>query len=197
MKVLLLVAACIAIEWLITAPATSAQVSDGDFSGQGSNWTTNGNVQFVAVGIHSNGVALFQEPGEGTKPGAGSRARIYQNVDMTGEPSIVFRYRLSVGSGTRDSAVPPDSFTAALYDTTLGDRIAPDDAADAPDFSDGFYYADADGTEEFDSAVVSVTAPDGNGFRTVALDLSSLAPTITGRLEFGFASAENGVTSLL
>lgn len=170
----------------------NAQVSDGDFSGQVSNWTTNGNVQFVAVGIHSNGVALFQEPGEGTKPGAGSRARTYQNVDMTGEPSIVFRYQLSVGAGTRDPAVPPDSFTATLFNTTAGRRVIPKQATDVPDFSNGFYYADADGAEVYDPSIVTVSGPDGDGAKVITLSVST---TGTARVEFGFASAANGVTS--
>lgn len=179
---------------VFTSQITTAQVTNGDF-GSATGWMLDGNVEYATVGAGGT-VALFQEPGEGTVAGKGSRARIFQsNLDFTGKPSIIFRYRLSVGTGTRDAAVPPDSFTAALYDMTAQARLAPVLSTDVPDFSNGFYYSDSDGAEEFDSSIVSVTGPDGSGMKTVTLDLSTLTLPTTARLEFGFASADNGVTS--
>jgi len=170
----------------------NAQFDNGDFS-SGTQWTLDGNVQYATVGAGGATVALFQEPGVGTVTGAGSRARIHQSFDLTGVPSIIFRYRLSVGNGTRDSSVPPDSFTATLFNTTAGRRVIPKLATDAPDFSNGFYYADADGAEVYDPSIVTVSGPDGDGAKVVTLNVST---TGTARVEFGFASAANGVTSV-
>ncbi len=158
-------------------------------------WQVRGNVSIQALPSNNNAAVLLEA-------GSGGLSRITQTFDLNpaNAPLFTFRYAMVHGQpGPAAAAKPPDAFLAFLVDSG-GNRLVPSDPLAAPDFAQAFFYHDTNGPPIFSSTYVTVTPPDAEGFHHVALNLASLLPggqLDDVRVEFGLATAANGVTSFV
>jgi len=201
MKMTVIFSAVLGVIGLAGSPASAQVLVNGSFTDELTYWNTNGNVVAVHTPVNNNRYARLAETLGGEREPQGGRSSIYQVFNIpSGVAEISFRYRLISGPPDRTSTVPPDSFTAFLLNTNGIARVLPPAPGDAPTFSQGFFYADSDGAVVYDmtsNSVVSVDPePASDGLTTVRLDVSSIVGAGEAvRLEFGLASADNGVTS--
>jgi hypothetical protein len=181
---------------LIVAVLADTGVGQGIVNGSFTNgldpWDTIGDVQII-TGVGRKLVRFEESHGDGLNP-TGGRSALWQDIDIpVGTTEINFRYALVSGPG-RTGPVPADSFTAHLLAVDGASRLLPVSPSDPPDFSLGYFYVDADGNQVYDNNIVSVdSGPGPDGMVTVRLDVTDL--TGPARLEFGFASADNGATT--
>jgi hypothetical protein len=174
--------------WLILvgiAGATSgAPLANGDFSIPGvppdpfAVWTT----AFGAFPTNGGGFALFSE-----SP-TFAQTELEQTFSLLpGSGPLAFEFLLSTTpNGT--PGIPPDSFQATLYDSSLNPFPNPADP-----LLPAFYSIDATGQEFFDAAFVSVTTL-ANGGKRVTLDVSALPPQDV-LLEFILNGGDDGRTT--
>ncbi len=154
--------------------------TNGDFSAGLSGWTVSG------VVMDGGGFAVFAEAGG---PAASS---IYQDVVIgPNDDRLTFEYTL-ITFGTFNHLALPDAFTARLLDPlTLAPLIATSGRGD-------YVYEDARGAS--DSIVTHPLLvdrrpspdPARSGWFAVTLDISSLAPGVTARVEFDLFGGANG-----
>lgn len=163
---------------------------DLDFEDPGVAWTKEGNVTIETV--PGRKFALFREEG------SGGLSRIWQVFDLPSPPdtptSIEFKYGFFRDRSTRNSPVPPDSFTAFLIDENAQEPFLRTLGSEHPSFIRGFLYHDSDGRQLYDSDLVTVSPAD-NGMFSVQVDIEGISTTENIRLEFGFANGANGVNS--
>ncbi|GJM26017.1 MAG: hypothetical protein DHS20C16_24320 [Phycisphaerae bacterium] len=182
--------------------AAAQSLQNGDFTDGLADWSANGDVLAVSVSASNNQYIRFEEThGDGQEP-VGGRSSISQTFTIpSGTEKLSFSYRMFSSPDPRPSTVPPDSFTAFLLNTNGTARVLPSSPSAAPSFSQGFFYTDSDGAVVYDPTAGAVTVEPqagSNGLTTVHLDVNSIASNgVPVMLEFGFASADNGVNSFV
>ncbi len=199
-RIVAAVGAGVVVVAAFAAPAVGAPLANGSFDGGSlAHWAVDGDVVGVLVGTNGH-VRMEETLLDGSTP-LGGRSRLYQVFTLpVGATEVSFRYRLVHGPAVRPTAVPPDSFTAFLLTGDGTARVLPSDPSADPAFCLGYFYADADGVVAYDGRPdgvwITEAGPGSDGLTTVRLDVSTIAAAGEPvRLEFGFASADNGVTS--
>ncbi len=192
----------IALLLVLTGGTVVGQVFDNlDFADENQDgcpddWDCSGAVSFMP--FNDRQMVRLDEPS------AGAVSRVYQDITVTPglEPQyILFRFGLvSVAEpgGPPPGLLPPDSFSAFLYDPTTGARVCADDGgppASSPGFAWGseFFYRDSTGRQAHINNRVEVHGPDRHGLYVVVLETPCANEySTTVRIEFGLAGAANG-----
>ena len=112
----------------------------------------------------------------------------------TAEPDVAhyFPWQSAVAADWVDPVPPPDSFSVFLLDPNTMERLIPPLGEPPPVFQ-YFFYADTNGTVDYNADYVAVSAPDPFDVVTVTVDVSSLASGQSVRLEFGLAGFANQI----
>lgn len=162
---------------LLVCAVARADLNNPDFESQLDGWTiASGSV--AHSGDPQGGFASFMEASF-AGPAASS---LYQDFTIGAlDETISFEYSL-LPFGSHEPQVLPDAFTARLIDPgTLQPLVS------TPGVSD-FFYHDARGIPQsidFDSAIVTLSSDASRtGWSTVMLNVRSLAPGTSARLQF-------------
>jgi hypothetical protein len=181
-------------------------IQNGLFTEDLAGWNTIGDVIYQNVSAGAGYVRLEEtfvdadEQDDPVKPVA-SRSVLSQTFTLPAvlseTPDLGFRFRMTRTTTQRTSPVPPDAFSAHLLGTD-GNRVLLS-TGDAPDFTDAFFYIDSDGKLVYDSTHVTVQSVSGVDelFGVTLHNLDSLTAGQQLTLFFNFASADNGVDSMI
>ena len=211
---------CAALAW----PCSAGDLINGDFEDGFAGWTVEGEVSIGSTG--DNSYALFQENPLGgvsrifqvynvqASPGTVSFRYTMTWLDYPLEPAegdgeptgtcgwifeddLEHYFPQNDGHG-RDwlPPAPPDSFSVFILDPDTLERLIPAQG-DPPDVFQYCFYADTTGIVDFNPDYVTVSPPDTDGATVVTLDVSSLAPERSVRLEFGLAGFADGTMTFV